>query len=142
MPIIPYTQGERGKLSEELKALKNIESKLTELLKWNKFAGMQQLKTILSQALNDNAAALVYELSNGRRGTREVAMLAGIKSNKTVARYWKRWSKLGIVIPSNGYQGRYERICSLEDVGLAVPPMPQSVGNSQDESEPEVEENE
>ena len=79
------------------------------------------------QVLGDDAVALlVYELSDGERGTREVAKLAGLKSNSTVAGYWKKWSKIGIVEPSSQYQGRYQRICSLEEVGLAVPPLPQS----------------
>lgn len=112
-------------MSEELKTLKNIENKINELLKWSKFAGMQQLRNVLSQAIGDDvAAALAFESSDGARGTREVGRLAGI-SNKTVARYWKKWSKLGIVEPSNRYQGRYQRICSLEEVGLSVPQSPE-----------------
>jgi Na+-translocating ferredoxin:NAD+ oxidoreductase RnfG subunit len=134
---------ESGNLSEELKTLKNIESKINELLKWTKFAGMQQLKSILTQALgNDDAAALAYEFSNGARGTREVAKLAGIKSHNTVAVYWRKWNKLGIVEPSRTYQGKFQRICSLEEVGLTVPSVPQASGPAQEEAEPEVEENE
>lgn len=118
-------------MAEELKALKNIENKISELLKWTKFAGMQQLKNVLVQVLGDDAVALlVYELSDGERGTREVAKLAGLKSNSTVAGYWKKWSKIGIVEPSSQYQGRYQRICSLEEVGLAVPPLPQSTNDN------------
>ena len=129
-------------LSEELETLKNIEHKLNELLRWTKFAGMQQLRNILVQALgNDDAAALAYEFSDGARGTREVAQIAGISHN-TVAVYWRKWSRLGIVEPSSTYQGRYQRICSLEEVGLVVPPLPQPSGNNQGGATPEVEKNE
>lgn len=124
-------------MSNELNTLKNIESKISELLKWTKFAGMQELRTILTQALQDDAAALAYELSDGDRGTREIAKLAGISHN-TVAVYWKKWSKLGIVEASTAYQGRYKRICSLEEVGIAVPPLPQSSETSQAELTKEV----
>ena len=74
-------------------------------------------------------------------GTREIAKLAGLKSNATVAAYWKRWSKLGIVEESAQYKGRYIRICSLEEVRLTLPPTlqretkedQQSPGDASDE---------
>lgn len=113
-------------MSEELKALRNIESKLDQLLKWTRFAGMQQLRTIISQNLTTDAEMLVFELSDGERTTREVARLAGIGSNSTVAGYWGKWSKLGILEPSQKRQGRFQRICSLQEVGLTVPPWSQS----------------
>jgi len=69
---------------------------------------------------------LVYELSDGERTTREIARLANVGSHATVASYWKKWSKLGIVEPSPKRQGRFQRICSLEEVGLTVPPMMQA----------------
>lgn len=130
-------------MSEELKTLKNIESKLDQILKWARFAGVQQLRNILSQTLENDTAALVYELSNGERGTRELAKLVGVKSNATIAAYWKKWSRLGIVEQSSAYQGRYRRICSLEEVGLSIPPLPQAgVATEQEEQKPETDVNE
>lgn len=111
-------------VSEELKTLKSIESKLDQLLRWTRFAGMQQLRTILTQNLTRDVELLIYELSDGERSTREIAALVGIKSHATVANYWKKWSKLGIVEPSEKYPGRFRKICSLEEVGLTVPPLP------------------
>jgi len=116
------------RLSEQ--ALKEIASTLKELLKWSRFAGMQQLRNVLSQTLKTETEMLIYELSDGTRGTREVASAAGIGSNATVAAYWRKWSKVGIVEPSPTYQGRYQRICSLEEVGLTVPPMPHSAAKT------------
>jgi transposase-like protein len=113
-------------MSEELKTLKNIDSKLDQLLKWTRFAGMQQLRTILAQNLTTDKEALIYELSDGERSTREIAELSGVGSNATVANYWRKWSKLGIVEPSERHQGRFRRICSLEEVGLTVPPIQQA----------------
>jgi hypothetical protein len=130
-------------LEEELKTLKNIEEKISELLKWTKFAGMQQLRNVLLQVLGDDTTSLLaYEFSDGERGTREVAKLAGVKSKSTIAGYWRKWSKIGIVEPSSKYQGRYQRICSLEEVGLVVPQSTQLSGSPQNEATKEVETNE
>ena len=120
-------------LSEPI--LREIASTLIELLKWSRFAGMQQLRNVLAQNLKTDAEMLVYELSDGSRGTREVAKLAGIGSNSTVAAHWKKWNKIGIVEPSKKFPGRYQRICSLEEVGLTAPQLPQRSEHTQPESE-------
>lgn len=104
--------------------LKEIASTLKELLKWSKFAGMQQLKNVLSQTLRTETEMLIYELSDGTRSTREVATATGVGSNATVAAFWKKWRKVGIVEPTTGQRGRYQRICSLEEVGLHIPTLP------------------
>jgi hypothetical protein len=124
-------------MSEELKALKNIDYKLDQLLKWTRFAGMQQLRTILSQNLTTDTEMLIYELSDGERSTREIAGLSGVGSNATVANYWRKWSKLGIVEPSEKRQGRFKRICSLEEVGLTVPPISQAEVATVETEQPE-----
>jgi len=111
-------------MSEQI--LKEIASTLKELLKWSKFAGMQQLRNVLSQNLRNDTEMLIYELSDGTRGARDIAGAVGI-SHPTVLSYWKKWSKVGIVEPSPSFQGRYQRICSLEEVGLEVSLMPQPV---------------
>jgi hypothetical protein len=100
-----------------------ISSTLNELLKWTKFAGMQQLRIILSQTLETDVEMLIYELSDGTLGTREIARLAGVGSNATVASFWKKWNKIGIVEPYGNLSGRYKHICSLEEVGLTVPQL-------------------
>jgi hypothetical protein len=126
-------------VSEELKALKSIENKLDQLLKWTRFAGMQQLRTILNQNLRNDIEMLTYELSDGTCGTRDIAKLVGFKSHATVVAYWKKWSKIGIVESSPQFQGRYQRICSLEEVGLTVPPMQTSTTPVETEKEGEGE---
>jgi len=126
-------------MSDELKTLKSIEQKLDRLLKWTKFAGVQQLRTILTQNLTTDTEMLIYELSDGERTTREIARLAGVGSNATIVNYWKKWSKVGIVEPSEKRRGRYQRICSLEEVGLTVPPMLQA-GETPIETEQPIEE--
>jgi hypothetical protein len=110
-------------MSGELEVLKSIENKLNQLLKWTRFAGLQQLRNVLTQNLTTDKELLIYELSDGERTTRDIATIVRVGSNATIASYWKKWSKLGIVEPSQKRQGRFQRICSLEEVGLTIPPI-------------------
>jgi len=125
-------------MSEELETLKSIQSTLEKLLKWTRLAGMQQLREILTQNLRTDVEMAVFELSDGERGTREIAKLTSVKSNATIASYWKKWSKVGIVEPSPKYKGRYQRICSLEEVGIPLPLMPNVQLNQTESEEEEV----
>lgn len=110
-------------MSGELEVLKSIENKLNQLLKWTRFAGLQQLRNVLTQNLTTDKELLIYEMSDGERTTRDIATIVKVGSNATIAGYWKKWSKLGIVEPSQRRQGRFQRICSLEEVGLTIPPV-------------------
>lgn len=109
-------------MSEELRVLKNIELKLDNILKWTRFAGILQLRDILLQTLTDDKSLLIYEYSDGKRTTREVARLVNI-GHVTVSRYWRHWNKIGIIEPSPKYKGRFQRICSLEEFGITIPPI-------------------
>lgn len=110
-------------MTEELEVLKRIESEIHQLLKWTRFAGLQQLNAIITQNLKTDKELAAFELSDGERTTRDIAKLARIGSNATVANYWKKWSMLGIVEPSKKRQGRFQKTVSLEEVGLSLPPM-------------------
>ncbi len=44
-------------------------------------------------------------------------------THATVANMWKRWAILGIVEPSERYQGRFKKITSLESLGVELPEM-------------------
>jgi hypothetical protein len=123
----------------EFNALRSIEVKLDQLLKWTRFASLQQVRNLLTQNLTNDKELLVYELSDGERTTREIAKLANIGSISTIVGYWKKWSKLGIVEPSQKRQGRYQHFCSLEEVGISIPPnvaIPIEPDNSENEEEP------
>jgi hypothetical protein len=117
---------QESNMSDELRVLKSIECKLDQLLRWSRFASLQQLRNVLTQNLATDKELLIYELSDGEHTTREIAELLKIGSNSTVAGYWKKWGKLGIVEQSQNRQGRYQRFCSLEEVGLTIPPMSKS----------------
>ena len=92
---------------------------LEELVKWKRFEGSQLAKKILRDILSKDAEKIVYQQSDGKT-SREIAALAGV-SDFSVRNYWKRWNVEGLVIPSNKFKGRYERVFSLEDFGIEVP---------------------
>lgn len=114
-------------VTEEMRSLKNIESKLEELLKWTRIATKQQIRPLISKNLETDMETAIYELSDGSRSTRDIAQILGKVSHVTVSRYWKKWAHLSIVEPSPTYQGRYKKICSLEEVGISVPPIIQNL---------------
>jgi len=122
-------------MSEEVRSLKNIESKLEELLKWTRIVAKQQIKPFISKNLETDIEAAIYELSDGSRSTRDIAKILGKVSHVTVSRYWKKWTNLSLVEPSLAYQGRYQKICSLEEVGISVPPIIQNLQSVDNEKE-------
>jgi|GEM_PF-1736402 hypothetical protein len=109
---------------------------LREILKWIKFAGMKEVKSTLITVLDNEQKKLVYQLSDGSRGTVEIAKLAGIGSNRTVADMWQSWLKLslGESIPVRGGT-RFKRSFDLTDYGIEVPPVKEEPFKRQPESE-------
>ena len=77
---------------------------LREILKWFRFPGMKEVKSILSSVLNDSQKLLAYQLSDGSRGTIEIGKTIGISGPSTIANYWQAWQKqrLGESIPVKG----------------------------------------
>lgn len=93
---------------------------LKEILKWIKFAGMNQVKTILTDELKTDADKVAYQKSDGTCGTVELAKLSGV-SNKTIDNMWDKWLKMGLgeSIPVKGGQ-RFKRSFDLEEFGIRV----------------------
>jgi len=95
---------------------------LTEILKWIKFAGMKEVKEVLNSVLDTDQKKLVYQLSDGSKGTVEVGKATGIASTATISRYWKSWLKLGLGENVSVKGGeRFRRAFDLEDFGIEVP---------------------
>jgi len=92
---------------------------LSEIAKWVRFEGIQRARQLLPEALKKDSEKLAYHFSDGR-GSAEAAKLAGV-SDFAVRSYWKKWATMGLVVPSEKFKGRYERIFSLEDLGIEVP---------------------
>jgi len=98
-----------------------IKDILKEILKWTKFEGMQKVKQILENTLDNNTKKVIYEFSDGRSSP-AIAGTVGVDSS-TVRDYWKAWAVLGIVEIHPEYKKRYHRIFSLKEVGIEVPSL-------------------
>jgi len=94
---------------------------LREILKWIKFAGAKEVKNVLVSVLDTEQKRLIYHLSDGNRGSLEIAKAAGT-SDTTVRRYWALWIRQGIVESLRVRGGeRYKKSFELEDFGIEVP---------------------
>ena len=103
-----------------------IEELLTEILKWIKFAGAKEVRQILASALDTDQKRLIYHLSDGDKGSVEIANIVKANiaktSDTTVRRYWESWARVGIVDPLKVRGGeRYKKSFELEDFGIRVP---------------------
>jgi hypothetical protein len=114
---------------------------LREIVKWLRFTGMKEIKSVLTSALDTDRKSLIYHLSNGNNGSVEIAQQSGV-SDFTVRNYWKQWSKLGIVEAMKVRRGdRYKKTFDLEDFGIEIPqPRPATPPNSAEQAEPEGDE--
>ncbi len=98
---------------------------LRELLKWTKFAGMNQLQSVLENTLNTPEKRLAYQLSDSKRGTIEISKLSKVGNPTKVSTLWKEWKRKGLG-DSLSVQGgeRFKRTFDLEDFGIEVPEIP------------------
>lgn len=69
---------------------------LKEILKWIKISGIKEVKSLLETQLSNDSKKLIYHLSDGTKGTQEIAKTVGGLSHQTVANYWKEWEKSGL----------------------------------------------
>ncbi len=106
-----------------VQALSRIELRLASLERWSRFSNVEKLRDIFAGELTDSRKRLVYEYSDGSRGYRDVGKVAGV-AGTTVQSWWDRWLAMGIMEPCQSRAGRVQRICSLREVGLDVPPIP------------------
>lgn len=94
---------------------------LEEVLKWVKFAGAREVRTVLMNILDTEQKRLIYHLSDGEHGTVEIGKVANV-SDSTVRRCWESWARLGVVEPLSVRGGvRYRKSFQLEDFGFTVP---------------------
>src|SRR4029077_9786323 len=97
---------------------------LREILKWTKFAGMNQVQSVLENTLNTPEKRLAYQLRDGKTGTREVvAERSRVGSTFKVSSLWKEWRRKGIgeTLSVQGGGERFVRVFDLEDFGIGVP---------------------
>jgi len=103
---------------------------LKEVLNWTKFAGMNQVQSVLENTLNNPEKRLAYQLSDGKRGTIEVGKLSKVGSPTKVGILWKEWKRKGLG-DSFSVQGgeRFKRTFDLEDFGIEVPAIPSAAAS-------------
>ena len=92
---------------------------------WLQFLGLQQVRPLLEATLTSDEHRLVYELSNGENSVREIARATKVSAT-TISRWWSQWAGLGLVVASDSYPGRWERLVSLELLGVEVQALPRS----------------
>lgn len=112
---------------------------LREMLKWLKFTGIKEVRTVMSNALETEQKRMIFHLSDGKRGTIEIGKLANVGSS-TVARYWEAWYRLGLMEPIAVQGGvRYKKYFELEDFGFVIPQLKTgSTGSKQETAETKV----
>lgn len=97
---------------------------LKEQTKWLRLLALPNLKKTIEENLTTKEQKRIYDLSDGKNSTNDTAkklLAEGIKvSHMTVYNYWKRWFALGIVVPSEKYSGRYEKIIDLKELNIEV----------------------
>lgn len=97
---------------------------LKEQTKWLRFLALPNLKKTIEENLTTKEQRRIYDLSDGQNSTYDIAeklLGEGIKvSHMTVFNYWKRWFALGIVVPSEKYSGRFEKIINLKELNIEV----------------------
>lgn len=104
--------------------LNNIQVTLSESLKWIKFSGSKEVKSVLESNVQSEDEKMIYSLSDGTNSSYEIAKIMG--ANDTVRRkisdYWDKWEKAGLgePKPSQGKGNRFKRSFDLEDFGIKV----------------------
>ena len=115
-------------MSEE--KLDKILNALQEISKWTKLQGLERFSQIAPSVLKSDEEKIAFELSNGIRSVREIAAETGI-AKSTIAAYWRKWVKSGIVEESEKYSGRMRHLVSLEEVGIEVTSISKKKENKQ-----------
>ena len=94
---------------------------LREILKWTRFAGMNQVKTVLETQLATEMDKLLYQKSDGTRGLVELGKLVGI-GKTAINNRWDSWVTMGLGERISIRGGsRFKRSFDLEKFGINVP---------------------
>ena len=114
---------------------------LKEILKWTRFSNIREVRTVLMSILDTEQKRLIYGLSDGKRGSVEIARATKVSSS-TVRRYWQSWARLGIMEPVGVRGGlRYKRTFELEDFGFMIPEIKGIPKEELEEDTSNIEEN-
>ncbi len=113
--------GEKDKTFKDIwEKLDENQKLLKEIARWSRFESIGRLKEVLTAELDSDEKGLAFENTDGAKGIRDISQICGAPHD-TIYGWWKKWSRLGILEPSESREGRLVKICSLEDVGIRIP---------------------
>ncbi len=87
---------------------------LAEILKWQKLQGINLLRTLLPELLNNDKKINVYEMTDGKNTIREIRTKTGI-SFGAISKWWNEWYSYGVLEKNNE---KYKKLISLQELGL------------------------
>lgn len=115
-----------------------LEEKIDELVFWAKFSAWTTFVNILRSTLRDDSDKLVYELSDGKRSTREIAQFLTTSGRRithtSVANLWQKWYAVPIVVPG-ARVGRFRKVVALRSAGIESPSVEGLPGQTTERSE-------
>jgi len=94
-----------------------ILSELQNQTMWLKAIWLQAVKDAIKKELKSKQDKNLFELSDGKSTTREIAKAVGV-SHKMVADKWDKWASLGLVVQGEKFTGRFKSIATLSDLGI------------------------
>lgn len=110
-----------------------------EMTNWLRLLGIKQLVTVLESDVNDDKRKQAYQISDGKRTTRDIAKLIGVTPT-TISDWWKKWILLGLgeyVTASGGH--RFKKAFDLESLGIITNQNPTSRSSRHTEQKEEEE---
>ena len=91
---------------------------LSEILKWQKLQGMNILMDLVPKLLDSDEKKIVYEMTDGKNKREDIIKETGCSAG-AISSWWIDWCSKGILEKIDG--GRYKKIISLAEIGIAVP---------------------
>ena len=89
---------------------------LSEAVRWLRFQGLDKAKAAVAENLNTDKKKHVYELTDGKVSSRDIARLTGVGVS-TVSEWWTEWYSAGIVAKENN---AYRHLFSLSQIGVKI----------------------
>jgi len=114
---------------------KEILKTLEEIRKWVKFSGWNNVKNVLTEALNEPEKIVAYSMTDGKTSIRKIMPNIG-RSFGAVQGWWKDWGHIGLVDSFPYGRGtRAIALFKLEEFGIPIPNINLETINDQTEVE-------
>ncbi|MBW8011013.1 MAG: hypothetical protein FVQ83_07210 [Chloroflexi bacterium] len=103
--------------SEVSKILKELAVIHTRIEKWLRFFAQSELEKRLSNIFSTNEELIIYELTNGKRSSREIAKLVN-KSHNWIVDLWKKWEDDNNIVEPIGPRKPYSAKYTLPELAI------------------------